>query len=167
MEILINKKLVFDNAVLSNFARINKLELLFHLSKELITTKEVIEEVKKGIRKKPTLFRIIELIDRNEISIGTLERIDNIILMDSLIQERVLGIGEISAMALAKEVNGLFITDDEQASKKAALIGIEIINKYEFRDTVNFLKTFLKYKRITKNEYNEIVWLLAKESFKI
>ena len=167
MEILINKKLVFDNAVLSNFARINKLELLFHLSKELITTKEVIEEVKKGIRKKPTLFRIIELIDRNEISIGTLERIDSIMLMDSLIQERVLGIGEISAMALAKEVNGLFITDDEQASKKAALIGIEIINKYEFRDIVNFLKTFLKYKRITKNEYNEIVWLLAKESFKI
>ena len=167
MKIPINKKLVFDNAVLSNFARINKLELLFHLSKELITTKEVIEEVKKGIRKKPTLFRIIELIDRNEISIGTLERIDNIMLMDSLIQERVLGIGEISAMALAKEVNGLFITDDEQASKKAALIGIEIFNKHEFRDTVNFLEIFLKNKRITKNEYNEIVWLLAKESFKI
>ena len=67
MEILINKKLVFDNAVLSNFARINKLELLSYLSKELITSKEVIEEVKKGIRKKPALFSIIELVDRNKI----------------------------------------------------------------------------------------------------
>lgn len=167
MKNLINEKLVFDNAVLSNFARINKLELLFYLSKELITTREVIEEVKNGIRKKPALFSIIELVDKNEISIGTLEQIDNIILMDNLIQERVLGIGEISAMALAKEVNGLFITDDEQASKKAASIGIEIFNKYEFRDTINFLELLLKNKRITRSDHDEIVGLLAKESFKI
>ncbi len=167
MKIPINKKLVFDNAVLSNFARINKLELLFYLSKELITTKEVIEEVRKGIGKKPTLFRIIELADKNEISIGTLEQIDNIIFMDNLIQERVLGIGEISAMVLAKEINGLFITDDKQASKKAASIGIEIFNKHEFRDTVNFLEILLKNKQITKSDYGEMVGLLAKESFKI
>ncbi|MCK5211320.1 hypothetical protein KAJ89_01335 [Candidatus Parcubacteria bacterium] len=167
MKNLINKKLVFDNAVLSNFARINKLELLFYLSKELITTKEVIEEVKKGIRKKPTLFSIIELVNKNKISVGTLEQTESIIFMDGLIQGRVLGIGEISAMVLAREVNGLFITDDEQASKKAASIGIEIFNKHEFRDTVNFLEILLKNKQITKNDYGEIVGLLAKESFKI
>ena len=167
MKIPLNKKLIFDNAVLSNFARINKLELLFFLSQELFTTREVIEEKNKGIPKKPILSDIIALVDKNKIFVKTLTNYDNIILMNNLIKEGVLGIGEISAMLSAKELNGIFITDDEQAHKKAISIRAEILNQQEFRDTVNFLVLLLKNKCISKSNYNEIINLLSEQSFKI
>lgn len=45
MQNIKNEKFIFDNAVFSNFARIKRLELIFYLSNNIITTREVIKEV--------------------------------------------------------------------------------------------------------------------------
>jgi len=135
-----NEKFVFDNAVFSNFARIKKLELIFYLSKKVFTTREVIDEIKQGISKKPNLFDVIKFVQLGKIKIATLQEESSILLMNRLIQEGRLGLGEISAMALAEELNGVFITDDEMATKKAINLKIKVLSNDEYRDTVIFLK---------------------------
>ena len=165
MKNLKNEKLVFNNALLSNFARIKKLELIFHLSDGLYTVREVIEEVKEGVNKKPVLNDIIECVRQKRIKIVFVRKKENILLMDRLVQEGVLGIGEISAMTAAKELNGIFITDDEIATKKASRLQIKILDHNEHRDTISFLK-ILRYKKIiSDSEYKNIKVLLAQESF--
>lgn len=134
MKNLKNEKLVFNNAVLSNFTRIRKLELIFYLSDELYTVKEVIEEVKKGVNKKPILNDIIECVEQKKVKIAFVEKKENILLMDRLVREGILGIGEISAMLVAKELNGIFITDDEIATKKAVRLQIKILDHFFFEN---------------------------------
>lgn len=163
MKNLKNEKLVFNNALLSNFARIKKLELIFYLSEWLYTTQEVVEEIKEGVNQKPALNHIIECIKQKKIKIVSVKEESNILLMDRLIRKRILGMGEISAMVSAKELNGIFITDDEVATKKAINLQIRILDYNEYRDTVSFLK-ILRYKKIISDgEYRDIKTLLGEK----
>lgn len=162
-----NEKFIFDNAVFSNFARIKKLELIFYLSKKIFTTREVIHEIKQGISKKPNLSDVIKFTQSGKIKITTLQEESNILLMNRLMQEGRLGLGEISAMALAKELNGVFITDDEMATKKAINLSIKVLNNNEHRDTVIFLTELRRKRIISDNECKNIKKILEQESFKI
>ena len=181
MEKISHNKFVFDNATFSNFARIKKLELIFYISKNIYTTKEVIEEINNGIKKRPNselaekLQRVIDYVREDKIKVETLKKSESILLMDAIIKENYLGVGEISAMALAKELNGIFITDDEKAIKKADRenikilktedFGINILSKNEFRGTVIFLEILKNQKNISKKEFNEIKEMLKNENF--
>lgn len=170
-----NEKLVFNNATFSNFARIEKLELIFYISKNIYTTKEVIAEAKRGIKKKPRLQSIVDSVSRGQIKVQTLKKINNILWMNGLIQEGRLGSGEISAMALAKELGGIFITDEEKATKKAVsegigileadTLGLNISNKNKFKDTVIFLEILKKKRIISQRDFNNIRILLSQENF--
>lgn len=162
-----NEKLIFDNAVFSNFARIKKLELIFCLSRKIFTTREVIYEIKQGISKKPSLSDVIKFTQSEKIKIATLQEESSILLMNRLMREGRLGLGEISAMALAKELNGIFITDDETATKKAIDLKIKVLSNNEFRDTVIFLIELRKKRIISDNDYKNIKKMLEQESFKI
>lgn len=175
MKKLNNEKLVFNNATFSNFARIEKLELIFYISKNIYTTKEVVEEVKRGIKIKPQLQSVIDSIGKKQIKIQTLKKVNGVLMMSKLIQDGSLGLGEISAMALAKELDGIFITDEERATKKAIgesirilevdSLGLSIPNKNKFKDTVIFLEILKKQKIISQKDFNDIRDLLSKESF--
>lgn len=175
MKKISDEKLIFDNATFSNFARIEKLELIFHISKNIYTTKEVIQEVKKGIVRKPKLSGIIDCKTSYKIKVHTLKEIENILLMSSIIKEGLLGIGEISAMMSAKELGGIFITDDEKATEKAAKENIRVLRaddwgvmvseKNKFKDTVVFLEILKKQKNISQEEFDKIREMLKNESF--
>jgi predicted nucleic acid-binding protein len=175
MKKISNRKLIFNNATFSNFARIEKLELIFNISQNIYTTREVIEEIKKGIEKRPKLQPIIDYTDKNKIQIEALKCPESIILADLIIRERRLGIGEISAMVLAKELGEIFITDDEKAIKRARLAGIETLDAEDFgfdisiknksKATLIFLEILKEQKNISQNEYDEIKETLKKESF--
>lgn len=175
MKKISHEKFVFDNATFSNFARIEKLELIFYISKNIYTTKEVIEEVKKGVVKKPKLQSIIDDIDAGKIKVETLKKQQSILMMSNLIKEGVLGLGEISAMVLSQELEGIFITDDEKATEKAKKenikildvneLGIKIPIKNKFKDTVIFLEILRKQKIISRGDFEEIKQSLINENF--
>lgn len=79
--------------------------------------------------------------------------------------EGILGAGEISAMALARELDGIFITDDKVATKKAFASGIKILDNKEHRDTVTFLAMLKGHAIISKKEYDLIKIELNNEQF--
>lgn len=176
-----DKKFIFNNATFSNFARIEKIELIFHISKNIYTTKEVVGEFHKGIKNHTDselarkLQTIIDYVNENKIQTKTLNKTENIFLVDAIIKERRLGIGEISAMVLAKELDGIFITDDESAAKRAAKagikilkageFGIDIVPKNKFKATLIFLEILKKQKNISQKEFDEIRELLKNENF--
>lgn len=181
MKKISDEKLVFDNATFSNFARIKKLELIFCISQNIYTAKEIVEEINNGIRKRPNselakkLQVIIDYADKGKIKIQTLKRADSIFLMDNIIKEGRLGMGEISAMVLAKELDGIFITDDERAAEKAQKENIKILKsedfninitaKNRFKSTVIFLEILKKQKRISEKEFGDIKEMLKIENF--
>lgn len=176
-----HEKFIFDNSTFSNFARIEKLELIFHLTKNLYTTKEVVEEINNGIRRRAGLAlskklkNIINFIDSGKIEIRVLKKIKSILLMDTIINEGFLGRGEISAMVLAKELNGIFITDDEKAAKKAEQENIRILKagelnigvapKNRLKATVIFLEILKNRKIILPEEFDTIRESLKNENF--
>jgi len=167
MKNLDNEKLVFNNATFSNFARIGKLELIFYISKNIYTTKEVIAEAKRGIKRKPQLQSIVDSVNKGQIKIRTLKKINNILWMNRLIQEGRLGLGEISAMTLAQELDGIFITDEERATKNAIsesikileanALGLNISNRNKFKDTVIFLEILKKKKVISQKDFDKFL----------
>lgn len=165
MNDLKEQQLIFDNAVFSNFAKIGRLDLIFLLSDNIYTTQEVIEEINAGLIKRPALGAIIDLVKCGKIIIKSLETEAGIMLMDELIQEGRLGIGEISTMSVASETNGIFVTDDEAATKKAISLGISVLSKVELRDTVTILNILIHNNGVTEIEYTEIIQLLAVNNF--
>lgn len=158
-------ELFFDTTVLSNFARIKRLPLLWKFSSKISTTKEVIEEIEKGIPKRPQLSTIIEAHERGRIRLVSTTNEETILFMNGLRSEGVLGKGEISLIGVAKEANAIFITDDKGATNKAQRLGVKILDAKEYRDTVTILKTLLKEGRIEKKEYDAIRQLLKENNF--
>lgn len=176
-----HEKFIFDNSTFSNFTRVEKLDLIFRITKNIYTTKEVIEEINNGIRRRANLElakrlkNIIDYIDGGKIEVKTLEKPESILLMDAIINEKFLGRGEISAMILAKELGGIFITDDEKAAKKAEQenirilkaqeLGINVVPKNMFKATVIFLEVLKSRKIILSKEFEEIKESLRNENF--
>lgn len=155
----------FDTSVLSNFARIERLELLWKFTKKICTTREVIEEVQKGISKRPQLSSIIEAQKLDKIILTSSTNEETILLMDDLRSEGVLGKGEISVMGVAREVGAIFVTDDERATKKAQKLKIEVLDSGEYRDTITILKTLMQNGHIDRKEYFAIKKLLKENNF--
>lgn len=172
MKRLKNERLIFDNAVLSNFARIQRLDLLLKLPCELITTKEVIMEIQNGIKsysvknieKSRKFTDIIEFIKNKKIKVVSITTRESLLVYAKL--EKIgLGHGEISTMVLAKELKAIFITDERRATNIAKKIGINVIDKYEFRATAVILKLLSNQKIITAEDLKKIKKDLKKESF--
>ena len=143
----------FDTSVLSNFARIERLELLWKFTEKIRTTRDVIEEVQKGIPKRPQLSSIIKAQTQGRIILTSSASEETILLMNDLRLEGVLGRGEISVMGVAREVGGIFVTDDERATKKAQKLKIKVLDPIEYRDTIIILKTLMKNSNIDRREF--------------
>lgn len=161
-----DEELLFDTTVFSNFARIEKLELLWKFSQKISTTREVISEVEKGIEKVPKLASIIGAQEGGKIRIVSTIKEETILFMDELREDGVLGKGEISLMGIAKEKNAIFVTDDKGATNKAKSLGVNILDNRQYRDTVTILKILLRKKYIDENEYRLIQVLLKENNFR-
>ena len=166
MGILKNEKLVFDNAVLSNFSRIEKLGLIVPLSDELFVTREVIMEVEAGLPNNPKLEAIISSVQAGRFKVQSPSEESSIILLSELSAENFLGSGEISAMVLAKEIDGIFLTDDQAARSRAARLGVRVLPGEELRDTVNCLMLLKDTGQITEKDFALVKEMLANQRFK-
>lgn len=165
MNDLNKQQLIFDNSVFSNFSRIGRTDLIFLLSNNIFTTREVINEINAGLLKHPSLGTIIDLVNCKKIVLKSLETEDGIYLMGRLIEEGRFGKGEISAMTVAQEMGGIFVTDDEAATKKAISLGINVLDQIELRHTITILKILISNGHITSIEYDEIIQNLAVNNF--
>jgi len=160
-----DEELFYDTSVLSNFARIERLELLWKYSQNVLTTREVILEVEKGIAKKPQLKSIVDAKENGKIQIISTSQEETILLLGQLREEGVLGKGEISLIGIAKERQAIFISDDKGATNKAKSLGIKVLHNVQYRDTVTILKTLLKDGIIEQAEYKLIQKLLKDNNF--
>lgn len=175
MKNLKNDKFIFDNVVLSNFARIEMTELIFSVSRNVYTTREIIEEVHRGIPDNSCLMKIIELADIGKIEVISPKDDKSILMMSRMLQEKRIQLGEASAIALALEKDAYFLSDDKRAKRTAVEEGarilvpeelkIEIAPKNLFKDTVIILELLKKNGEISVEDYEKIRSMLAEESF--
>lgn len=156
---------VFDNAVLSNFARIGRLELLLNLPIKICTTREVLEEAERGIRTKPKLKKIMEYSHADHFQVMEAEREETILWMAKLRAEGALGMGEISVMGVCKEWDGIFVTDDEVATRKARQAGVKTLHPERYHGTVIILEMLEKAKIINEKILSIIKSELNREGF--
>ena len=106
---------VIDNTALSNFAKVGKLELLKDVLGDSIITKEVLEESTLGLKREilPKVelpFKVVEL-ENEEIRLYEKLRVS-------------LRKGEGSCIVVAKNRNGIVLSDDLDARKTAYLLGV-------------------------------------------
>lgn len=113
-----DQKYYFDTVVLSNFALVDRLDLLTIMYKDrLIITTEVVDEISRGISSGfDVLQEIMNLLADGSISEYSLssssgERQAYTSLLVNL------GAGEASAIAAAKTVDGIVVTDDKFARR--------------------------------------------------
>ena len=131
-----------DNTVLSNFAKVNRLDLLRKAFKKVYITKQVLEEFKIGVKRGvlPDISLNFEVLNLKK---------EEIELYNSL---RVrLGMGEASCLAIAKNRNMKFLTDDLDARKVANILGVPVSG------TIGVLVRCIEKGIISKEEGNQIL----------
>lgn len=139
-----------NNTVLSNFAKVNRLDLLKRAFEKLYVTEQVLEEFKLGVKRGvlPNVsldFEVLKLRD------------DEIELYNSL---RVkLGKGEASCLAIAKNRNMKFLTDDSDARRVANILGVSVSG------TIGILVRCVEKNLISKEEGNQILKEMIVKSF--
>jgi predicted nucleic acid-binding protein len=106
-----------DNTVLSNFAKVNKLDLIKRSFDRVYITEQVLEEFKLGVKRGvlPDVnldFEVLKLKDE-EIELYNALRVK-------------LGKGEASCLSIAKHRNMEFLTDDSDARKTANILGVPV-----------------------------------------
>jgi predicted nucleic acid-binding protein len=136
--------LLLDNTVLSNFALVNRIELLTNaLGNQVATTSQVIGEFDDGVTK----GRLPETrLDWIEILVVEAEE-------ESLFGELLARVnaGEASCLAVAARRNGRVLTDDRDARKLAAQLKIPVSG------TLGILLRLVQIDMLTTPEVNEIL----------
>ena len=131
-----------DNTVLSNFAKVNRLDLIKRAFDHVYITEQVLEEFRRGVRRRvlPDVnldFEVLKLKDE-ETELYNALRVK-------------LGKGEASCLAIAKHRNMKFLTDDSDARKMANILGVPVSG------TIGVLVRCVEEGIITKEEGNHIL----------
>jgi len=124
--------IVFDTNILSTFAKINRLDLLFKLfnKQELLIPVVVLKELQDSKQE----FTQIILNNKSFKTIDSDKEKKDLILSLKV----GLGLGEKECLAICKNKNYVFVTNDEIAIKEAKKLGIEWLN---LEIILNALKT--------------------------
>ena len=106
-----------NNTVLSNFVKVNRLDILKRAFEKVYITEQVLEEFKMGVKR--------EILPNIQIDFEVLKlREEELELYNTL---RIkLGKGEASCLAIAKKRNMNFLTDDFDARKIANILGVPV-----------------------------------------
>ena len=139
------KPLVFDATPLIYLGKVNLIEKIKYFSEEKYTTKsvysEVVEEGKKG--GKPEVFMIEALVSSGVIKI---KNPANKLYMNNLRENPKIHEADIEVLALAKELNGIALLDDDAARGMAEVEGIE------HHGTIFLLLRMWKMKLLARDE---------------
>jgi predicted nucleic acid-binding protein len=136
--------LMLDNTVLTNFALVNKLELLPRaLGSRVATTSQVISEYKEGVAK-----GLLPGVDWDWLEIVDLELEEQALFQQHL--ERV-NAGEAACLAVAARRNGRILTDDRDARKLAAQLKVPVSG------TLGILLRLVQIEALTLPEANRIL----------
>jgi len=139
-----------DNTVLSNFVKVNRLNLIKRAFDRVYVTEQVLEEfrfgVKRGVLPDVELdFEILKLKDE-EVELYNALRVK-------------LGKGEASCLAIAKHRNMKVLTDDSDARKMANILGVPVSG------TIGVLVRCVEEGVITKEEGNRILKEMIAKGF--
>lgn len=139
------KPFVFDTTPLIYIGKVNLLEtvMLFPEAKYIPKSvyREVVEEGKKG--GKPEAFLIEKLVKNDALK---LRNPADMRYLDSLGENPKIHAGDADVLALAQELNGIALMDDEEARGMAEIEGIE------HHGTVYLLLRMKKMELISKDE---------------
>ncbi|MBU6389701.1 hypothetical protein KGQ71_04275 [Patescibacteria group bacterium] len=163
---------VLDNTVLTNFSRIERLDLLTAFSGNLCITREVRQEMEAGIagsaKKDASLSQRLagtrELLATGVIAVESPSSLDGLALYAELQGGQVLGKGEISSMVLALECGGIFVTDDEKAWKESKKRGVQVFG-IDYLGTKWILRDLVASSVITEQNFEELRGLLSKNRY--
>lgn len=111
---------ILDTSVLSNFALVQRPDLL-HMtgSEELVTTVQVMEEIQQGIER-----GVLPPYDWHWLRVCTVDTPEEVLLFEQL--HRRLGKGEAACLALAMGRGLKFLIDDTDARGRAQRAGIPV-----------------------------------------
>jgi len=139
-----------DNTVLSNFAKVNRLDLLRKAFDRVYVTEQVLEEFRLGVKRGvlPNVdvdFEVLKLKDE-ELELYNALRVK-------------LGKGEASCLAIAKHRNMKVLTDDSDARKMANVLGVPVSG------TIGVLVRCVKKGVISKEDGNRILREMIEKGF--
>jgi predicted nucleic acid-binding protein len=139
------KPLIFDATPLIYLGKVNLIEKVKHFSEEKYTTKsvyrEVVEEGKKGGRPEAMLIESLVKSGIIKLKTSTDKRYTSHLRENPKIHE-----GDVDVLALAYELDGVALVDDEEARGMAEIEGIE------HHGTIYLLLRMIKTKLLTKEE---------------
>lgn len=151
--------IISNSSPLMYLTKINQLELLKKLFKEIIIPREVYEEV--VVRGKEGNFldalKVEKAISDNWIKVKD-------VAIDKEIEKfsNEIDLGEISVINLAKRLNAdLILIDDASARAIAEILGFKV------KGTIYILLESYRKKLINKKEIKDLLFLLISEGFRI
>jgi predicted nucleic acid-binding protein len=135
--------ILLDNTVLSNFAHVNRSDLVMDLWSSSATTLEAWQEFQNGITVGKLPKNAWKGLSRIELAANERELSNDL--------ANVLGLGECTCIAVAKHRNGVFVTDDRRARQVALELGVRVTG------TLGILVVAVERKKITLKEANQLL----------
>lgn len=129
--------IIFDTDIISSFAKLNKLDLLLTLSPKIYITPMIKEEL------------LVPLQNNYDFPLDVFKKSETLIPDSkemSLFEElrQTSGRGESEAIAIAKQRNLIFITNDKKAYQIAENLGIAVLNLQSLMRTLYLRHTISK-----------------------
>jgi predicted nucleic acid-binding protein len=145
--------LLLDNTVLSNFALVNKLELLPKaLGSQVATTRQVIHEYQEGVAK-----GLLPEARWDWLKTVDLE-IDELALFQDHLKR--VNAGEAACLAVAARRKGRILTDDRDARKLAAQLKVPVSG------TLGILLRLVQIEALTLPEANQILGEMIRKGYR-
>lgn len=152
--------IVVNATVLSNLARVDRISILQELFGQIIVPMQVYEEILRGIEAGYTFLKIADEIaeEENWISLEQLESKKERRLFKELL-ERV-GYGEAAGIAMAKERDLIFSSDDKVARRVATE------NSVEISGTLGILQIAIEEGKLLVEEADEVLQEMIKGGYR-
>jgi len=142
--------IVVDTTVLSNLARVNRIDLLKKLHVQIVLPSQVHEEILKGITAGYSFLEEADkVVEADWVKLAVLEDERERTLFRNLLD--IVGYGEAAGIAIAKERNLVFFSDDRKARRVAQDQGVKISG------TLGMLELLVEEGKLSIGEADEIL----------
>jgi len=142
--------IVVDTTVLSNLARANRINLLEKFHVQIAIPSQVHEEILKGIAAGyDFLEEADKIVEADWVKLAVLENESERTLFRNLLD--IIGYGEAAGIAIAKERNLVFFSDDRKARRVAQDQGVKISG------TLGMLELFVEEGKLSIGEADAVL----------
>ena len=146
------KLVLLDNTVLSNFAVVQRTDIVLKLWKVVNTTPQAWDEFKSGITLGYVPYDAWKTIALTELAHTELEIADKL--------SKVLGMGERTCLAVVHCRGGLFVSDDRKARQVALKLGVQVTG------TLGILVVAVDRKIIPIGDANHLLAQMIKNGYR-